>query len=532
MTPQPTPVRIAPFQKHSSRRYFDDIPIVETVKCDELVERGLSLGVPVTPVLTVDGFVNHPHAAARGYFIEMDHPVIGPHRVPGPPVRLGATPWQPRRPAPLLGQHTKEVIRELEEIPPRRLTPVGSPKTAGDGGDGAGPIPSAATAQPLEGIRIADLTRVVAGPVATRYLSMFGAQDIKVEEAGVDQPRDLQELNRCKLSCIIDARKPGGKELIHELVGVSDVVVENFKPGVMDKLGIGYDELRQVKPDIVMIAMPGMGDSGPPRDYLAYGQQVMGLTGLTHLWGHVESSLDSRIKMPYPDFVAGSFTALVILAALEWRDMTGEGQYMEIAQVEGTAHLLGVAYMDYILNGRVAQPQGNSSTTHAPHDVYPCQGYDAWCAIEVGTEEEWQSLVRTMGNLSWPQEERFQTLAGRIANKEELDRHLGEWTRNFTPRLLMRTLQKAGVPAGIVASGEDLYYDRHLRSRPGAIVSIDHPGVGIVDYKGVNVRLSATPGRGGDASPTRGQYNTYVFGEILGPDPARMEDLATAGTIS
>ena len=288
---------------------------VETVECDELVERGQSLGVPVIPVLTVDGFVNHPHAAARGYrgyFIEMDYPVIGPHRVLGLPVRLGATPWEPRRLAPLLGQHTKGVIRELEEIPPRHLASVVSQKTSGDGGE-------TSTIQPVDGIRIADLTRVVAGPVATRCLSMFCAQNIKIEEAVADQARDLHKLNWCKLSCIIDARKPGGKELIHQLVGVSVVVVENIKPGVM-------------------------GNSGLLPDYLAYGQQVMGFTGLTHLWGHPESSLDLRIKMPYPDFVAGAFTALVILAALAWRDRTGEGQYMEIAQIEGTAHLLGVAY--------------------------------------------------------------------------------------------------------------------------------------------------------------------------------------------
>ena len=210
--------------------------------------------------------------------------------------------------------------------------------------------------------------------------------------------------------------------------------------------------------------------------------------------------------------VQAAFGALLAIRA---RQTTGQGQHVEIAQVEGTAHLLGVAYMDYLLNGRVAQPKGNFSTTQAPHDVYPCQDYDAWCAIEVGTEKEWQSLVRAMGNLRWPREERFQTIAGRIANKEELDRHLGEWTRNFTPRPLMLTLQKAGVPAGIVANGEDLYHDLHLRSRPGAIVSIDHPGVGLVDYKGVNVRLSATPGWGGESSPTRGEHNTCVFkGEL------------------
>ena len=494
----------------------------ETVECDELVERGQRIGIPVTPVLTVDGFVHHPHTEARQFFVEMDHPVIGRHRAPGPPVQFGATPWQAVRPAPLLGQHTEEALQEINDIRPRRLD------FPGDENDS--PAPKAY--KPLSDIRVADMTRAVAGPVSTRYLATFGAETIKVEEAGAQPAQEPQELNRCKLSCVADARMPGGKELIKDLVNASDVVVENFKPGVMDKLGIGYDDLRQGKPDLVMIAMPGMGSTGPISDYLAYGQQVMGLTGLTHIWGHADSPLNTRIKMPYPDFITGSFASLAVAAALEWRERTGEGQYMEIAQVEATAHLMDVAYMDYLQNGRIAQPRGNFSDTHAPHDVYPCLGHDAWCAIEVGTDDEWQALVQAMGRPAWAQDERFDTLAGRIENKVDLDRSIGEWTGRLTPRLVMNTLQKAGVPAGIVASGEDLYYDIHLRSRPGAIVSIDHGKLGVAEYKGVNVHLSETPGWAGDANPARGQDNMYVFMGILGLDHDQIQDLAASGTIT
>ena len=493
----------------------------ETVECDELVERGQRIGIPVTPVMTVDGFVHHPHTEAREFFVEMDHPVIGRHRAPGPPVQLGASPWQAIRPAPLLGQHTQEVIQEINDIQPRRLDFAGAENDS----------PAPKSFKPLGDIRVADMTRAVAGPVSTRYLATFGAETIKVEEAGATPAQEPQELNRCKLSCVADARMPGGKELIKDLVNVSDVVVENFKPGVMDKLGVGYEDLRQGKPNLIMIAMPGMGSAGPISDYLAYGQQVMGLTGLTHIWGHPESPLNTRIKMPYPDFVTGSFASLAVAAALEWRERTGEGQFMEIAQVEATAHLMGVAYMDYLQNGRIAQPRGNFSDTHAPHDVYPCLGHDAWCAIEVGTDDEWRALVQAMGRPAWAQEERFQTLAGRIENKEDLDRGVGEWTGRLTPRLLMNTLQKAGVPAGIVASGEDLYYDNHLRSRPGAIVSIDHGALGVAEYKGVNVHLSETPGWAGDANPTRGQDNMYVFMGILGLDHDQIQHLAASGTI-
>ena len=478
---------------------------------------------PVTPVLTVDAFVHHPHTAAREFFVEMDHPVIGRHRAPGPPVQLGASPWQATRPAPLLGQHTQEVMQEINDIQPRSL------EFPGDGNSDGVPK----SYKPLGDIRIADMTRAVAGPVSTRYLATFGAETIKIEEAGAPPAQEPQELNRCKLSCIADARRPGGKEIIKELVNVSDVVVENFKPGVMDKLGIGYDDLRQGKPDLIMIAMPGMGSTGPIKrlpclrpagDGPHWPDAHLGPPGVASEHPHQDAlpRLSSQ----------ASFASLAVAAALEWRERTGEGQFMEIAQVEATAHLMGVAYMDYLQHGRVAQPRGNFSDTHAPHDVYPCLGHDAWCAIEVSTDEEWQALVQAMGRPAWAQEERFQTLAGRIENKDELDMGIGEWTSRLTPRLLMNTLQKAGVPAGIVASGEDLYYDIHLRSRPGAIVSIDHGNLGVVDYKGMNVHLSETPGWAGDANPVRGQDNMYVFMGILGLDHDQIQDLAASGTIT
>ena len=515
--------------RRDNREFIDDLvgEYAITVESTDLVERGQRLGIAITPVQKVDDFVHHPHTAARDFLQDMDHPVIGKYRAAGSPARLGVTPWQPRRPAPLLGEHTDEVLGELAGLaqgaasasqtlnPPTQQDPENPFKNA-----------------PLKGIRVADLTRAVAGPAATRYLSTFGAEVIKVEESGLPDTGIPQELNRCKLSCIIDSRKAGGTDLVKDLVRISDVVVENFRPGVMDRLGLSYEELRQIKPDIIVVAMPGMGNTGPIKDYLAYGQQVMGLTGLTDMWGHPESLPATRIKMPFPDFITGTLAPLAIMAALEWRDRTGEGQYIEIAQVEGTAHLLSVAYLDYLINGRVARAQGNRSDHYAPHDVYPCRGFDAWCAIEVGNEDEWKALVGAMGDRgTWARDERFQTMEGRLTNKEELDRLLGEWTNGYTPRLLMRILQKAGVPACIVASGEDLYQDVHLRSRPGSIAQINYPDHGLVEYKGVNVHLSDTPGWGAVASPRRGEHNDYVFRELLGRDQAQIQELTEAGTI-
>ncbi len=241
--------------------------------------------------------------------------------------------------------------------------------------------------------------------------------------------------------------------------------------------------------------------------------------------------LNARVKLAFPDYVAAIFSAVGILAALEHRDRTGNGQFLETAQVEATAHLLGVAYMEYTVNGRAPQSQGNFSATKAPHDVYPCLGQDAWCAIEAGSQQEWDALVQIMGNPDWALNHRFSDIAGRLQHKEELDQRIAEWTNTLTHRQVMHTLQEAGVPAGIVASGEDLYFDPQLRSRPHALVSVDHPGFGRIEHQGINAHLSETPGWAGGPSPEKGQHNEYVFRSVLGMSEAEIEAMIEAGAI-
>jgi benzylsuccinate CoA-transferase BbsF subunit len=368
------------------------------------------------------------------------------------------------------------------------------------------------------------------------YLAFFGAEVIKVESEDLDDNRTpgqttFQDLNRGKLSCTIDMRTVEGKRLIHELVEQCDVVAENFRPTVMDRSGIGYESLRAVRPDLVMIAMPGMGNTGPLSSYFCYGQQIMGVAGLTYLWGHPDGPLDTRIKMPFADYVAALFGALSVAAALEYRDRTGQGQYIELAQVEGAAHLLSVGYLDYLVNGRAPLPVGNRSDVYAPHGVYPCLGHDAWIAVEVGTEGEWKGLVRALGNPRWAQDERFATHQARLANADALDALIAEWTKQFTPRQAMRILQRNGVPAGMVSNGEDLHGDPHLRARPAAIVEAVHPDAGWMEHQGINVGLSLTPGDAGVPAPTKGQHNDYVFQKVLGMPAARQQELESAGAL-
>ena len=492
---------------------------METVDRDDVSERGQAIGMPIVPVLSPGEFADSPHAKEREFFIDMEHPVIGPYKTAGPPLKFSKTPWEPSRTAPLLGEHTDEVLAELRD------GGVGSrfrgnlaenpPLPRGEGrGEGIGSV------KPLDGIRVVDFTRAFAGPLATMFLGFFGAEVIKIESEDLDDNRTpgqttFQDLNRAKISATIDMRTPEGQQLIRELAARSDAVIENFRPTVMDRQNVGYEELAKVKPDVIMLAMPGMGNSGPLSAYFCYGQQIMGVSGITNLWGHPDAPMDTRIKMPFPDYIAGIFGALSVAAALEHRDRTGEGQYIELAQVEGGAHLLTVAYMDYMINGHNPPPAGNRSEFYAPHEVYPCIGFDEWCAIEVQTEEQWRALVGAMDSPGWANDERFATMKARIANKEELDAHIGEWTKQFTPRVVMRMLQQAGVPATYVANGEILYVDPHLRSRPAAIVEANHADAGMMEHQGIDANLSDTPGNAGQPCPTKGQQNDYVFNEIL-----------------
>ena len=512
--------------RRENREIIDELvgEYAKTVERDDFVERGQGGGIPIVPLLRLEEFVEHPQVAARGYLAKADHPVIGPHQIAGPPVRFGApAKWRDRRSAPLIGEHTAEVIAEWSG--------GGPPPQPLNGRASAGGRP-----MPLHGVRVVDFTRAHAGFIATMFLGFFGAEVVKIESDGLEDPRqpgqtNYEDMNRSKLSCTIDVRTPDGREALLELVRRSDVVVEHFRPGVMDNLRLDYETLKSAKPDIIMLSMPGMGSEGPIRGYRSYGQQVMGMTGLTHLWGHPDGALNTRIKMPFPDYVAALLGATSVVAALEHREKTGEGQAIEIAQLEGQAHFLGPAVLDYTVNGTKPQPRGNFSETQAPHDVYPCQGVDAWCAIAVEDDGQWRALVAALGNPAWASEERFSTVEGRVANKGDLDANIGEWTRGLTPRQAARALQRAGVPASAVATAEDLYHDPHLRSRTEGIVAVDHPDSGVIEHQGINVNLSLTPGTSARPAPAKGQHNAYVFQELLALGEARERQLAESGAL-
>lgn len=485
------------------------------------------------PVHTIADFAASAHAAARGAFVAQAHPVIGRYRLPRPALRMSESAPHIRRPAPLLGQHTDEVVAEWCD-----LSPEGKFPWASRGAQSSAP--------PLTGVRVVDFTRVWAGPFGTRLLADYGADVIRVESAkfpdtrgGAHLPptvrleRDAHfaEMHRNKRSVTLDLHLPEGRDLALQLIATADIVAENYGLGVMERFGLGYDDLRAVRPDIIMLSMPGLGRDGPDSGMIAYGQQLMAYLGFSPLWRLPESPLTACTKLAYPDFIAAGLTALAAVAALEHRARTGQGQLVELAQIEGTAAMMGVAFLDYFVNGRVWQAQGNADPNVAPQGVYRCLGHDRWLAIACTTEAEWQRLCQVMGTPELVTDPRFATRALRYEHRAELDPRIEEWTCTRTPHQAMYRLQRAGVPAGVVASGEDLYHDIHLRAR-GYLVTIDHPDTGPLDHPGMTVRLSATPGSVRRPAPRLGEHNEEVFCRELGLSRDAYRDLVGRGVIA
>jgi len=391
------------------------------------------------------------------------------------------------------------------------------------------------TNQPiLHNIRILDFTWVLAGPYSTRILADFGAEVIKVQplqpEAGDKFDRGYYNTwNRNKLGITLNLNKPQGVALAKRLVGISDAVVENFTPRVMANWGLDYDSLKRVKPDIIMLSMSTMGQTGPWRDYTGFGPTVQAFSGITNLTSFPDKP-PIGLSFSYADHVAGLIAALALLGAIEYRQRTGEGQYIDVSQVEAMSSLLGSVILDYTMNGNEAKPVGNSSSHAAPHNVYRCRGDDRWCVIAVFTDEEWRGFKRALGNPSWAEGERFATLSGRLKNSEELDRLVAEWTSKQTAEEVMSLLQGQGVSAGVVQNVSDLASDPQLRERD-FFIEQDHPEMGEIISDASPIKLSHTPAKYVRTAPTSGENNSYVYEELLGMSEKEVAELRENGVI-
>jgi benzylsuccinate CoA-transferase BbsF subunit len=500
----------------------------------EIMERCQAEGCPITAVFTVDEAAEHPHLRERGYIVELDHPELGRVRGLGAPFKLSRTPGGPRTAAPLLGQHQEEVLDSLSA--------------------GAVPAPragaTAAGRRPLEGIRVANFGWVWAGPVTGQTLSFLGAEVYKVESyARVDMTRTLPPFgggerdpnkslsnNACWAgngSVSIDLKRPEGIELARQLVAASDVVVENFGPGVMERFGLGYDVLKSIRPDVVMFSMPAAGLDGPLAKLRTYGLSLTSTTGLDSLTGYVDGP-PTPVENAYSDPFNGIFGAFAILAALRHRDRTGEGQHIDFSQQEAVMQMVGHAYMDYTMNGRVAGPMGNRHPlgAAAPHGVFPCAGEDRWISIAVegvAGEQEWERLVVAMGNPDWAGSPEFSSHGARLEYIDLLHEQIAAWTLDFDDRELAERLQAAGVAAAPVLDVADLLHDAHLKAR-GTFIEVENPLGYRETLYGSYVKLSRSPVEV-RPGPAIGQDNEFVFKEILGLPQERYNELVESKVI-
>ena len=389
----------------------------------------------------------------------------------------------------------------------------------------------------LKGIRILDFTWVLAGPYATRILADFGAEVIKVQSRKTSPDVDLnltayfQAWNRNKRSITLNLEHAEAKELVLKLTQKCDVVIENFSPRVMANWQLDYEDLKSAKPDLIMVRISGMGQTGPWKDFVAMAPTIHALSGLTYLTSFTPDA-PMGVGFAYADVIAGLYAAFAVLAALEQRDQTGEGQYIDLSEYEAMCSLLGPTYLDCQLQRKEVLPSGNRPgyVPAAPYGCYPCAGKDQWCVIAVFSEAEWQAFCRVLGHPAWVQEEKFTTQEDRQKNAEDLDRHLKQWTAEHTREEVVSLLQEAGIPAGAVQNAEDLAQDPQLKARE-FFTPLEHPTLGRMMADRPPLKFEESLTTDWKAAPLLGEDNRYVFRGILGLEDSEFTDLLKKGII-
>jgi benzylsuccinate CoA-transferase BbsF subunit len=399
----------------------------------------------------------------------------------------------------------------------------------------------------LKGIRFADLTWAGAGPFSTKVFADFGAEVIKVESAtrvdpvrlggpfrdgvpGLNRSGYFASRNTGKHSVALNLKSEEGREVVRDLIRTADVVSNNFGPGAMDRLGLGYDEVRKIRPDVVYLSMPMYGEDGPLSNLLGVGMTISAVTGLMSLTGY-EGGPPIGPGTHFPDHAANPYhAAFAVLAALRHRRRTGKGMKIDLAQVESTINCIGPAVLEEAITGEEPQRVGNRSAEHAPHNVFRCKGEDRWCAITVLTDEQWTALVRTIGVDTLAADTQLATAAGRLARVDEVEAAVSRWTVEREAQDVMSMLQAAGIPTGVVADPRTLMeHDPQLRHR-GYWQRLDHPELLEATYTSPPYRLD------GERvelvrPPLIGEHTDAVLAGILGYDAARIAALRASGTI-
>ncbi|MCY3568037.1 MAG: CoA transferase [Chloroflexi bacterium] len=528
-----------------------------------------------------------PHWWERGSFATVEHPELEKEFVYTSSKWVSSeTSWKVGPRAPLLGEHNVEILAELAERKPPSAFGI-SLRGAGGEGNGNAASPQSGgegnarsrwgTAFPLEGVRILDFTWWLASGGAPRFLSALGAEDIKVEwhqnmdlrvgmaqfpeggkaarqELGVGDaplPPDNSTINRSgqfndfhagHRGLSLNLRDPRGLEIAKRLVAASDIVAEGFSPGVMERWGLGYEVMKEIKPDIIYLSQSGMGQVGVYGRYRTVGPIAASFAGVSELSGLPEPYAPAGWGYSYLDWFGAYNLANAMMAALYYRDRTGKGQWIDSSQVDAGIYLNGTSVLEWSANGTIWQRYGNRSPYKpaAPHGAYRCrddvESSDRWIAFACFDESDWLALRRVMGDPEWASSERFASLADRLANQEELDERITEWTRGHDRWELMTRLQEAGVAAGVCQDAQDrLEVDPQL-AHLNWLTEVEHSEMGAWPTKEVPVKWSQTPPfMGGPidrGAPCYGEDNHYVLGELLGMSTSEISRLADDGVIA
>ncbi|OMC56438.1 CoA-transferase [Mycobacterium sp. IS-836] len=484
------------------------------------------LGVPLVPVNGAADLHRAPQYRHRGFFQDVTHPVLGRAGYPTVPYTLSASPAEITTAAPTLGEHTAAVLERLDsprapaaaaQLKPAQLKPA-QPKPA------QLKPPRNPRGGPLQGVRVVELTKVWAGPYAGKLLALLGAEVIKVETAA--HPEEMRayggtdinhapyflSINPEILSVDLDIKSPDDMARLHELIARSDIVINNLRPGAMERQGLGHEQLTAIKPDIISVSIKMWGNDGPLGHQTGYAPCFAALAGLASLVGY-PGGPPLGTSMRYGDSTVGAAAAYAAVVALLHRDLTGAGQFVDVSAVETLSSMIGDRLLEQSLTGKSLGPDGNNHPDMCPHGCYPCSN-GSWIAVAVADDDEWRRLCEVLDAAGLAADPRYRTAADRHGHADALDAALAVLTRHHDAERLAHRLRAAGVAATKSATAVDVIGDQRLWDR-GLYRFVSDHREGQRPVLGPSWRLARAPARIARGAPDLGEDNDYVLHEIL-----------------